>query len=643
MYTKTIITHLICMTTAITAYSQETSKSTVGEKVIAHYTKTGDQEKIKAARFIAENMKYHSFKDSPILDKYYAGIEQINKQYKYPECTEQYYRLYTECGDPYVNLTLTKDNDFINEKDIINNIDMAFEDWRNGLWAKHLSFEDFCEYMLPYRVNNEKPTSNWREDLRKLYYKYATSVITSDDMKNSAFWAASKVNDALKALKYNNKKVLPELNINLPVSALKNMQMGECIDYATYTTYVMRACGIPVCLDYTPQWPNRSNNHYWNSLLDNTGLNIPFMGCESNPGYPNKQGREMAKVYRRTFSYQPQSLYALNKDLGENIPPILNTPFIKDVSNEYFIGKNITTKLNDKHLKDKFAYIAVFNNQTWIPVDFAVINSNRTATFKNLGSNIVYLPVFWGRNGCIPAGDPILLNRDGSIVYLKPNHNKKQSIIINRKYPHFNRIVRFRGIMKKGYFEAANNPNFSDAKQCATIKKTHLIGYDTLTVTNIKGKYRYWRFVSPEKGRCNVAEIAFLKNGIKQSFSNIISDSKGQNKTKPEYAFDGKEVTYYESTSPKDAWIGVDMGHPVEIDKIAYLPRNDANDIVIGHTYQLCYFENGKQKIADTQIAKNGTLVFKDIPSETIYILHDLNEGQEERIFTYNNNKINWY
>ena len=83
------------------------------------------------------------------------------------------------------------------------------------------------------------------------------------------------------------------------------------------------------------------------------------------------------------------------------------------------------------------------------------------------------------------------------------------------------------------------------------------------------------------------------------------------------------------------------MGKPVEIDKIAYLPRNDANDIIIGHTYQLCYFENGKEKIADTQIAKNGTLVFKNVPSETIYILHDINEGKEERIFTYKDNQIN--
>ena len=44
---------------------------------------------------------------------------------------------------------------------------------------------------------------------------------------------------------------------------------------------MMRSIGIPVMLDFTPQWPFRSMGHYWNVLLDNTGKNLAFGGCET--------------------------------------------------------------------------------------------------------------------------------------------------------------------------------------------------------------------------------------------------------------------------------------------------------------------------------------------------------------------------
>ena len=72
---------------------------------------------------------------------------------------------------------------------------------------------------------------------------------------------------------------------------------------------MMRSIGIPVMLDFTPQWPFRSMGHYWNVLLDNTGKNLAFGGCETktDPDILHKPSQKMAKVYRRT--------YAINQDL----------------------------------------------------------------------------------------------------------------------------------------------------------------------------------------------------------------------------------------------------------------------------------------------------------------------------------------
>ena len=45
----------------------------------------------------------------------------------------------------------------------------------------------------------------------------------------------------------------------------------------------------------------------------------------------------------------------------------------------------------------------------------------------------------------------------------------------------------------------------------------------------------------------------------------------------------------------------------------------------------------------EKQIAKDLTITFKDVPSNTCYILHNLSNGKEERIFTYENEEQIWW
>ena len=47
---------------------------------------------------------------------------------------------------------------------------------------------------------------------------------------------------------------------------------------------IMRSKGIPVMMDFIPQWPVRSGRHYWNVMLDNRGKNVVFLATESDPG-----------------------------------------------------------------------------------------------------------------------------------------------------------------------------------------------------------------------------------------------------------------------------------------------------------------------------------------------------------------------
>ena len=64
---------------------------------------------------------------------------------------------------------------------------------------------------------------------------------------------------------------------------------------------------------------------------------------------------------------------------------------------------------------------------------------------------------------------------------------------------------------------------------------------------------------------------------------------------------------------------------------------------IFHYAYQLCYFDKGKQVIVGTVTATDSKVTFGNVPSGALYILHDLTEGSEERIFSYEKGQIDWY
>lgn len=53
------------------------------------------------------------------------------------------------------------DTDVIDADYLAENIEYAFKSWSLP-WAKDVSFEDFCRYILPYKMGNEEP-ERWRQ------------------------------------------------------------------------------------------------------------------------------------------------------------------------------------------------------------------------------------------------------------------------------------------------------------------------------------------------------------------------------------------------------------------------------------------------------------------------------------------------
>lgn len=372
-------------------------------------------------------------------------------------------------------------------------------------------------------------------------------------------------------------------------------------------------------------------------------MTIPFLGSETYPGQSSRTGEKMAKVFRRTFAYQKESLFSLNEQYKELLPSTLNTPFYKDVSSEYFKGVEVSLTLPKMQIKKHFAYLSVFDNQDWVPVDWAIIDSCNKVQFHDIGREIVYLPVLWGRNGSVPCGNPFLLQANGDIRYFKPDNSQKITLTLERKYPLFGRMLDYARTMKGGYFEASDSANFKDAVRIAEIKSIPSSWYNNVSVNTRGVKYRYWRYKAPNGSKGNIAEMALYSLGQELVSVETFGDDMRYNKAKVKKVTDKDLLTYYESLHARGAWVGVDMGQPVSIDEIRFMPRNDGNHVECGHIYQLCYFENGKQVIIGTTTASDSKVVFNKVPAGALYILHDLTKGTEERIFSYENGIIYWY
>ncbi|OQX81703.1 MAG: hypothetical protein B6D61_00315 [Bacteroidetes bacterium 4484_249] len=392
------------------------------ERVIQHYKETGDVMKEEAAYFLLGNMDEQSYAIFKLVDSSGNKIDFDVLDYEdYNAMRNGWDVIEEEKGTINFKVdTLIKDYEVISSDYLINNIDLAFEAWNKNPWAKHLSFDQFCEYVLPYRSSNE-PLEDWRS-----YFINELSWV-KDSMQNPS--------DPVEAVKWVNNYIKswfrfdPRYYEHPTDQGLKEImqnKMGRCEDMTNIAIYAMRALALPVMSDFTPYWANTGNNHAWNAVIDNNDSVIIFMGGEANPG-DYKLGNKLAKVYRKTFDRQEKSLAAKKKE-WEKLPPYLSKNSIKDVTSDYVPVSDIKIELA-KGIPDStvHSYICVFNAGEWRAIDYGRIWGTR-AQYYGLGRGIAYLPAFYVDKEIIPASNAIILTDSGKVVNLIPDSKNKITI-----------------------------------------------------------------------------------------------------------------------------------------------------------------------------------------------------------------------
>jgi hypothetical protein len=432
---------------------------------------------------------------------------------------------------------------------------------------------------------------------------------------------------------------------DFPVNTLLCYRMGNCREMVGMTIFVMRALGIPVTGDFTPQWGARSSTgHNWNVVLDKEGKNQVFMGAETNPGKGHLRDYSKHKitvVYRKTFARQPQSL-AMVRRKNDGAPPLFENPHMKVVSEEYFKCFDANITLDKKEAEsEKYAYACVFNNVNWVPVSWGKIIKNEVV-FTNLScDSIVYLPAYYSKGKMVPANFPFIFSQGGKKNYLIADQGHKQDMIFCRKYPYPSYV----GNMKDGKFQASNYADFRYPTDLYNIPKNDSsLTWQEISF-NLDKAFRYYRYLGRKGGNGSIAELEFYFNSNKVHGRLISGNKQAFAPVYPlENVIDGDILTFFKSVEAGRAWIGIDCGKQVKVNKIKYIPRNDDNNIIKDQTYELVYWEKGQWISAGVQVAmEDNRLIYRNIPSNALYLLHNLTKGKEERIFTYENGKQVWW
>jgi len=604
--------------------------------VINHYSKNpADSLKRKAAIFLIDNMQPHYTYYSNNWDLLSKSLSSpLLQQLTGVDYVSYYDSIFNVFEPKLIDYIFKYDKDTIKSDFLIENIDNAFKLFKQPQ-CKQLKFQDFCEFVLPYKIGNEKFT-NWRNYFNNKYYPLYTSIYKKKGDSASYYFC-----DTLKNIMKNQlKSHYPSPDID-PIT-FEKLKVGSCFEFAKLTSYICMSIGIPVSIDFVPFWGKKSGSHEWNTLLTPDKKPLDFgAGVKAKLGYHLKSNEVFSlwiapKIYRRTYSINKNGLAYLRGN--EDIPEIFNDSCFIDVTSEYYKVVNINSELNTNIQKRKYAYLAVSTRDEWVPVHWAEIKNDK-AQFCSMNKNIMYLPCYYYNEHILPAGYPVTYIDSVTKIELKPDLLKLQTLKLTRKFYNPN-INIYNKRLKNSKFQVATKPNFSDAKDIHVIGNLFNNNYQTITLDTLK-TCNYFRYLIPKGNGSEMAEIEVYDSNNNKISGKLIYDKDCE---KPEVVFDNNSLTYMKISRVSDNWVGLEFSNPTQIKKIRYLPRNDDNFIREGEIYELFYWDNqwvslGKQ----TGSIETQTLTYNNAPTNALFLLKDLTKGHEERIFTYEKRKQVWW
>ena len=392
------------------------------EAVLDHYkTKDSNPQKLQAAEFLIKNMPAHySYAGDKIYEYYdYAAKIFANKSLS-PEQQRDSLLFITDLKYRDLPGQIVSDAQIIKADYLIKNIDASYDRWVNCDWASQITFDEYLEWLLPYKAIELQEMDAWRDTLLAHFGKGLEHPIENDVECNTAIAIADMLrNDAYHGL--NRYGLYTRAGLPLLSAHLQACQTyGDIPDYALTAVLVMRSAGIPAVLDETPVGSRGTAATSWFVILSDRGdeLTSEWDLATQIGGsfFPYERG---PKVYRNT--------YAINKDRWDYKKKAkYQYPFelgMKDVTSKYFLTCDLSIPIEEgiqKHIKDKYVYIASSvrsDENPWQIVDFGIMEKGN-AIFHDMGREVLYQIQGYNGETLIPISEPFILHKDNSIEYI---------------------------------------------------------------------------------------------------------------------------------------------------------------------------------------------------------------------------------
>ncbi len=392
------------------------------EAVLSHYkTNDNNPQKLQAAEFLIKNMPAHYSYAGDAIYEYYeyaAGIladKSLSQEQQRDSLLSITDLKYRDLPDHTVSDAQVIKADFL-----IKNIDTSYDRWVNCDWARQITFDEYLEWLLPYKAIELQELDAWRDTLLAHFGKGLEHPIKNDVEYNTTIAIADMLrNDAYHGLnRYGlyTRAGLPLLSAHLQAA----QTYGNIPDYALTAVLVFRSAGIPAVWDETPVGSRGTAATRWYTIISDRGEHLnsewDFATMIGGSFFPYERG---PKVYRSTYAINPER-WEYRQNAKYQYPFELGR---KDVTSQYFLVSDIAIPIDKKvkkQIKDKYVYIASAvrsDEKPWQIVDFGVIKHGK-ALFHDMGREVLYQIQGYNGNTLIPISEPFILHKDGSIEYI---------------------------------------------------------------------------------------------------------------------------------------------------------------------------------------------------------------------------------
>lgn len=649
-------------------------------KALRHYRKhEADSLKYKAALFLIDNMKWHGndsevkFPDATIpglverADTFYYSVmgdvpnSSINKK-EIKDKIAAFGKAYqAEIGQTNIKPPYREKTDFDDLKNIdadflISHIDNAFERWEKSPFARTLTFEDFCEYLLPYRALSTNSLTLNGADIYRQFGK---------QLDKAKPYSMATVITRYNVYMSNMRNILGEKTVGgyLGYYELFFKKKLECVEQCEMECNILRAYGVPTVIDINVGNREFVGQHHHIVTFDSLMNPHPFHGEAGFPGGKSWGYREDIKfnIYRSLFGAQEDSPLFLKKET-EKLPVNFYDPCIRDVTSYIKRVYPLTLPLSHKTGNNLAWLYSYANNPEGIrAITWGTVDSTGTqAHFKNVVSDMLYFLVTLDAEGRPEFhGEPLYIPRNPDALdllvhplshFYTPAQGEKTDIRLIRKFPYKENMKKLAQEMVGGKFYGSNDPEGKNKRELYTITEAPGPYLNEFPLDNQRA-WKYYIYEAPEKRTANFSILEYLTEKSRKyentetptpleifrpedrrintaDYVKVLPKNAAQLKD-PEYDGDMQ-------TSSGKKRIVFELDTPQILTRVRMAPKNADNIVKPNENYELMVWEDGWQSLSN-QYSKYNYLDYKDLRTDRLYWLRNHSRGREEVPFIIRN------